>query len=66
MSDITMCMGTGCPLKDKCYRYTAERNDLWQSYFMEPPYKHGELCGEFWDNSGYKTKGKENGKKKCN
>lgn len=62
MVDITMCSGHGCPLKDKCYRYTATKNPLWQSYFMEPPYKHGELCGEFWDNSEYKQKRTKNEK----
>lgn len=53
MPDITMCPGTGCPLKDKCYRYTATPSEL-QSIFMEPPYKYGELCSHFWDNKGYK------------
>lgn len=61
-----MCLGDGCPLKDKCYRHTAKANEYWQSYFMVPPYKHGELCAEFWDNSEYNKKGKTNEKNSKN
>lgn len=32
MADITMCVGTGCPLRDKCYRYTATPNEHRQSF----------------------------------
>lgn len=39
MADITMCKGTNCPLKEKCYRYRAKVNPYSQSYFMEIPYK---------------------------
>lgn len=63
MADITMCPGTGCPLKDKCYRYTATPSEL-QSIFMVPPYKHGELCAQFWDNKDYKQKKEERCQKK--
>lgn len=31
MADITKCVGTDCPLKEKCYRYKAE-DSYWQSY----------------------------------
>ncbi len=32
MPDITMCVGTGCPLREECYRYTAEPNPYRQSF----------------------------------
>lgn len=47
MSDITKCKGTDCPVKEQCYRYTAKANELWQSYFVEPPIKDGK-CEMFW------------------
>ena len=58
MADITMCSGEGCPLKDKCYRFTAEPNPHRQSMFMGTPMvkviKDGkELtnCEHFWKNN---------------
>lgn len=53
MPDITMCSGDNCPLKEKCYRYTANPNDLRQSYFMESPYKN-DGCEHFLDVSEYR------------
>lgn len=48
MSDITVCDGGECPLKNNCYRFLAERNPLWQSYFTEIPYnKETNTCSEF-------------------
>lgn len=32
MPDITMCVGTGCPLRENCYRYMAEPNGWRQSF----------------------------------
>lgn len=62
MPDITMCMGTGCPLKDKCYRYTAKPDEYWQSYFVVPEYsKTTGTCPAYWDNTNYKKENK-NGK----
>jgi len=49
MSDITMCSGKGCNLKDKCYRFTAPKSKYMQSYFTIPPIKDGK-CDMFWDN----------------
>lgn len=37
MSDITMCYGTHCPLREECYRYTAKPSSVWQSYFYRVP-----------------------------
>ena len=50
MADITMCNGTDCPLKEKCYRYTAPRSELWQSMFMVVPYnKEENKCDHYWE-----------------
>lgn len=51
MADITMCHGNDCPLKNKCYRYTAYASPYWQSIFTEIHYKDGK-CKYFWDNKG--------------
>jgi hypothetical protein len=48
MSDITMCSGVGCDLKNDCYRFTATRG-FWQSWFSVVPIKDGN-CEMFWDN----------------
>ena len=39
MADITKCYGDDCPIKNKCYRYTAFANYDQQSYFTEIPVK---------------------------
>jgi hypothetical protein len=46
MADITKCSGIGCPLKEKCYRFTAKA-DEYQAYFLEPPIKDG-VCDMYW------------------
>lgn len=47
MPDITMCEGKDCPFKGDCYRYKAQPNEHWQSYFLEVPYMDGE-CDKYW------------------
>lgn len=47
MADITKCEGGDCPLKERCYRYTAEADELHQSYFVEVPY-NGTDCDHYW------------------
>lgn len=47
MADITMCEGKNCPVKDKCYRFTATPSEYRQSYFTNPPIKEGE-CNMYW------------------
>ena len=50
MPDITMCEGTDCPLKERCYRFTAKPSD-YQSYFVKPPGRKVEElfdCEYFW------------------
>jgi len=44
--DITMCPGTNCPQKEKCYRFTAKPSD-YQSWFMKPPIEDGK-CDYYW------------------
>lgn len=46
MPDIAMCSGDGCPLKEKCYRFTAKPSD-YQSYFLDPPIKD-DKCNHYW------------------
>jgi hypothetical protein len=46
MPDIAMCLGTDCPQKETCYRYTAKPSD-WQTYFSVPPIKDGK-CDMYW------------------
>lgn len=51
MPDITMCEGTNCPIKEKCFRFTAKPSEFIQSYFSDAP---GEMqdnkftCSYFW------------------
>jgi len=49
--DITKCSGANCPVKEKCYRFTAPASQ-YQSYFMIPPIKtteEGKLdCEHYW------------------
>ena len=47
MADITKCRGTGCPLKETCYRFLAMEG-LWQSYFIDIPFKDGK-CEYYWN-----------------
>jgi hypothetical protein len=51
MADITMCLGINCPIKDKCHRYTAQKE--WVQYcFTSSPYDHDKKeCNQFWDNT---------------
>ena len=49
MPDITMCKGKDCPLKETCYRYTAEADMYYQSYFGdEPCNKKKKECDRYW------------------
>lgn len=50
MSDISMCEGTNCPVKEKCHRFTA-KPDEYQSYFADVPgeIKDGKFtCNMYW------------------
>lgn len=48
MPDMTMCDGHGCPLKDKCYRYTAFASS-YQSWFLQAPINEDGTCDYFWN-----------------
>ena len=48
MSDITMCLDTECPQKERCYRYTGTPKKIWQSYFFESP-KKMDGCEYLWE-----------------
>jgi len=48
MADITMCVGTNCPQKESCYRYTAPVSDFRQSWFCECPLKSDGKCDMYW------------------
>lgn len=51
MADITKCNGDDCPIKNKCYRYTAFANYKQQSYFTEIPGKIEDgkfTCEMYW------------------
>ena len=44
--DIAKCKGDGCPVKERCYRFTAKAG-VYQSYFVDVPIKDGK-CDVFW------------------
>ena len=51
MADISMCPGTDCPVKEKCYRFTAPKSEFMQSWFVETPCKVEEgkfTCEMYW------------------
>ena len=56
MADIMMCSGKDCPFKDTCYRFTAPKSPIWQSYFMGTPVVKGEevSCDYYWKNEKQK------------
>lgn len=50
MTDISMCLGVDCPIKEKCYRFKAVPNPYRQTYLVQDEligdYKNGK-CTEF-------------------
>ena len=51
MADITMCSGKNCPVKEKCYRFTAPASKFRQSYFFTPPFEMKDsvfTCEMYW------------------
>lgn len=50
-NDITKCSGQGCPIKEKCYRFTVEAEPLYQSVFAEIPskWKPDIMLKEVWE-----------------
>jgi len=54
MPDISMCQNEECPLKKKCYRFTATPSPLLQTYAYFKPDEDGK-CEYFWNNKEYKN-----------
>jgi len=50
MTDITMCKGQDCLLRESCYRHTAPANPYRQSYFLTEPLDEIGDCKEWVDN----------------
>lgn len=59
MADITKCSGEQngitCPIRDKCYRFTAPSTEYWQSFFVDMPGNYIEengksvwICDVYW------------------
>jgi hypothetical protein len=60
MADIAMCEGTDCPLKQSCYRHTAEANEFRQSYLFDVPFDKEKIkCDFYWPTTIVKN-GKDN------
>lgn len=58
MSDITKCKGDSCPVKEHCYRFTAQADEYMQSYFCSEPGKHHKdgkfTCDSYWGDNADK------------
>ncbi len=53
MADIAMCINEYCPLKEHCYRYKANPDELWQAYSDFKYYiddKGTVKCDHYWYN----------------
>lgn len=44
-ANITMCEGIDCPIRSRCYRYTAMPN-YYQFYFIKTPFEY-DYCEKF-------------------
>lgn len=54
--DGTKCLGTNCPIKQSCKRFTCPTSE-WQSWFMEMPcewFDDNFYCEMFWNNKPLK------------
>lgn len=50
MSDITICSGAGCPLKDRCYRHRVVVHGRFDSFGATVPYDAAKgTCDRFMD-----------------
>lgn len=47
MADISKCMDSLCPSKEKCYRFTAPVGK-WQSYASFDREEDADSCSYFW------------------
>ena len=64
MPDISMCMGIGCPDKEKCWRYTAVVSEFRQSFaeFYKSRAFNG-VCQNLWPNIGKRNRPIVDGKR---
>lgn len=71
MPDIAKCAGTDCPVKEKCFRFTAKPSEFRQSYFSNAPgklegnkftctYYWGKNAQSIWNQLNDIVNGKEN------
>lgn len=47
--DISKCSGEGCPIKDRCYRYTSKAGT--RQFYIQPPFKIEDgkfTCEMYW------------------
>lgn len=49
MADISKCEGKDCPIKEKCYRFTAPAG-MMQTYGCFEYDHEKKKCDYFWDN----------------
>ena len=47
-TDKEKCVGTGCPMKQTCLRYTAEDKKPAQDYLAGIPYDHGKKTCDYY------------------
>lgn len=47
MAKIVGCCGTGCPLKETCYRFLAPKTARGENFVDGPPHSEGE-CEFYW------------------
>ncbi len=52
MADITACADSRCPSRMLCYRYTCEKEPMYQAYADYERAKGAMRCSEFWSNEG--------------
>jgi hypothetical protein len=44
-----MCEGTGCSLRESCYRHTAAPSQWNQSYYLHSPLEEDGTCTQYWE-----------------
>ena len=58
MADITKCKGINCPVRDSCYRYTAQDSGFYQSWFVDDnvgkTVDNKFSCDVYWKKDIYK------------
>lgn len=59
MADISKCKDETCPNKEKCWRFNAPSNELWQTYgsFGWMRDQAGGECKYFWEMKNGKPTG---------